>query len=125
MDFFCGLSEISETKGMKSGEISKKASEKFDRLMGDHNLSEVSAEQQEDIIPEEPDYSEKREQTLFMSLMEIHMRLTKTVRHIRKTAKFFPILNIRQMEMYIKRMATEIKYRVTQILNIRRRVLGI
>lgn len=45
MDFFCGLSEISETKGMKSGEISKKASEKFDRLMGDDNLSEVSAEQ--------------------------------------------------------------------------------
>ena len=61
MDFFCGLSEISETKGMKSGEISKKASEKFDRLMGDDNLSEVSAEQQEDIIPKEPDYSEKRE----------------------------------------------------------------
>lgn len=61
MDFFGGLSEISETKGMKSGEISKKASEKFDRLMGDDNLSEVSAEQQEDIIPEEPDYSEKRE----------------------------------------------------------------
>ena len=67
MDFFCGLSEISETKGMKSGEISKKASEKFDRLMGDDNLSEVSAEQQEDIIPEEPDYSEKRDCLLYTS----------------------------------------------------------
>ena len=32
MDFFCGLSEISETKGMKSGEISKKASESLTGL---------------------------------------------------------------------------------------------
>ncbi len=50
MDFFCGLSEISEAselKGVAGCEISKEANDKFDKLMGDDNIKGVTPEQQD------------------------------------------------------------------------------
>lgn len=50
MDFFGGLSEISETsemKGTEGNEISKESNEKFDKLMGEDNLRAVSPEHQD------------------------------------------------------------------------------
>ena len=49
MDFLGGLSEFSETseiKGMEEHGISKKVTEKFDKLMGDDKLREETPEQQ-------------------------------------------------------------------------------
>lgn len=50
MDFFGGLSEMSENseiKGVEGNEISKESNEKFDKLMGDDNIGEVTPEQQD------------------------------------------------------------------------------
>lgn len=45
MFFSSGLNEIPETsemKGMEGNKISRESSEKFDKLMGDDNLGEMS-----------------------------------------------------------------------------------
>lgn len=50
MDFPGGLSEMSETSELKcveASEISKEANDKFDKLMGDDNIEEVTPEQHE------------------------------------------------------------------------------
>lgn len=70
MDFLSGLSEISEAsevKGMEEHEISKESNEKFDKLMGDDKLREVTPEQQDN----RPKLSPVERENKFNRLFEI------------------------------------------------------